>query len=85
MNRKKKEKLISKNRHKMAARHHKDESINKEKKNSNEKHVDKILEEIDLTLTFINRATSESSGFNNKCQMYSVKTVTILVMSKIAS
>ena len=69
----------------MAARHHiRDKSINKEKKNSNEKHVDKILEEIDLTLTYINRATSESSGFNNKCQMYSVKTVTILVMSKIA-
>ena len=34
----------------MAARHHiRDESINKEKKNSNKKHVDKILEEIDLS------------------------------------
>ena len=34
----------------MAARHHiRDESINKEKKNSNEKHVDKILEVIDLS------------------------------------
>ena len=33
----------------MVARHHKDESINKEKKNSNEKHVDKILEVIDLS------------------------------------
>ena len=34
----------------MAARHHiKDESISKEKKNSNEKHVDKILKEIDLS------------------------------------
>ena len=34
----------------MAARHHiRDESINKEKKNSNEKHVDKILEEIDVS------------------------------------
>ena len=34
----------------MAARHHiRDGSINKEKKNSNENHVDKILEEIDLS------------------------------------
>ena len=34
----------------MAARHHiRDKSINKEKNNSNEKHVDKNLEEIDLS------------------------------------
>ena len=34
----------------MAAKHHiRDESINKGKKNSNEKHVYKILEEIDLS------------------------------------
>ena len=34
----------------MAARHYiRDESINKVKKNSNEKHVDKILEGIDLS------------------------------------
>ena len=34
----------------MAARHHiRDKSINKKKNNSNEKHVDKILEEIDLS------------------------------------
>ena len=34
----------------MAARHHiRDESINKEKKNSNEMHADKILAEIDLS------------------------------------
>ena len=47
---KEKEKLVAKNRHKMAARHHiRDESINKERKNSNEKHVDKILKEIDLS------------------------------------
>ena len=47
---KEKEKLVAKNHHKMAARHHiRDESINNEKKNSNEKHVDKILEEIDLS------------------------------------
>ena len=47
---KEKEKLVAKNHHKMAARHHiRDESINKEKKNSNEKHVDKILEVIDLS------------------------------------
>ena len=45
---KEKEKLVAKNHRKMAARHHiRDESINKEKKNSNEKHVDKILEVID--------------------------------------
>ena len=45
-----KEKLTTKNHHKMAARHHiRDESINKEENNSNEKHVDKILEEIDLS------------------------------------
>ena len=36
----------------MAARHHiRDESINKEKENSNEKHEDKILEEIDAHLS----------------------------------
>ena len=47
---KEKEKLVAKNHRKMAARHHiRDESINKEKKNSNEKHVDKILEVIDLS------------------------------------
>ena len=34
----------------MTARHHiKDESISKEKKNSNEKYVDKILKEMDLS------------------------------------
>ena len=39
----------------------------------------------DTFITFIKRATSESSGFNNKkCQMYSPKTVTILVTSEIA-
>ena len=54
----------------MAARHHvRDEIVNNEKKNSNEKHIDKILEEIDLSHlshSFINRVTSESSGFNNR-------------------
>ena len=50
MTEKEKEKLIAKNHHKIAARHHiRDESINEENKNSNEKHVDKILEEIDLS------------------------------------
>ena len=45
-----KEKLVEKSHHKMAASHHiRDGSINKEKKNSNENHVDKILEEIDLS------------------------------------
>ena len=47
---KEKEKLVAKNQHKMAVRHHiRDKSINKEKKTSNEKHVDKILEVIDLS------------------------------------
>ena len=47
---KEKEKLVAKNHPKMAARHPiRDESINKEKKNSNEKDVDKILEEIGLS------------------------------------
>ena len=47
---KEKERLVANNQHKMAARHHiRDKSINKEKKNSNEKHVDKILEVIDLS------------------------------------
>ena len=50
MTEKEKEKLIAKNHHKIAAWHHiRDESINKENKNSNEKHVDKILEDIDLS------------------------------------
>ena len=50
----------------MTVRHQiRNETINKEKKNSNEKHVDKVLEEIDL-LHLSNRATSESSGFNNR-------------------
>ena len=43
--------LIAKNHHKMAERHRfGDESINREKnKNSNEEHVDKILEDLDLS------------------------------------
>ena len=48
---KEKEKLTAKNHHKMAARHHiREESINKDKKKkSNEKHVDKTLQDIDLS------------------------------------
>ena len=48
---KEKGKLTAKNYHKMAARHHiRDDSINEEqKKNSNEEHLDKILEDIDLS------------------------------------
>ena len=47
---KEKGKLTAKNNHKIAARHHiRDESINTEKKNSNEKHRDKVFEEIHLS------------------------------------
>ena len=62
----------------MAARHHiRDKSINKEKKKKNYRRY--------RLFTFINRATSENSRFNNRnIQRYSAKTVTILVIFKTA-
>ena len=61
---KEEEKLISKNNHKMGARHHiRDESIDKEKKNSK---ACRQNSQGDRFVTFIDRATSESSGFNNR-------------------
>ena len=81
-----KRKLTTKNHHKKAARHHvRDESIIKEKKNSNEtneKHVEKILKEIGLS--HLSKEHHQKAVDLITEMTYFAKTVTILVMSKTA-